>query len=116
MMDPFAALLKRYRHDCGVSQNALARHAGVDPAYVHRIERGKHLPLRAVTLALAAALDLTPRQTDRFLRAAGLSSVVDWQERAEDYAARLATVYGALDGLALPDIEEPHPFVRRAAS
>lgn len=38
-MAPFGALLRAYRVRCGLSQNALARRSGCDPAYVNRLER-----------------------------------------------------------------------------
>lgn len=115
MAESFGAMTRRLRREAMLSQNALAVRASVDPAYVNRIERHIHTPSRTVVLALAAALGLTPRQTDRYLFTAGLAPVTDWMARAEDYAARLATIYGAIDGLTLPDAAEAHPFVRRSA-
>lgn len=71
----FGAAVKALRQDAGLSLNALARGAGVDPAYIHRIEaRGAQrppLPRRAVVIAIAAALGSTPRQTDQLLALAG---------------------------------------------
>lgn len=110
----FAALVREFRIAAALSQNALARRASIDTAHVHRIEKGTVAASRQMALRLAEALDLSPRQTDRLLYAAGHATVTDWQSRAEDYAARLASVYGALDGLMLPDVAEPMPFVRRA--
>jgi transcriptional regulator with XRE-family HTH domain len=58
-----------------MSLNELARRAGVDPAYIHRIEaRGAHrppLPRRPVVVAIAAALGSDARQTDQLLALAG---------------------------------------------
>jgi transcriptional regulator with XRE-family HTH domain len=87
--ESFGALLRRHRlsaqpdgprarqQSC-LSQNQLARLAGVDPAYVNRLENrqtgctgGPQLPSRAVILRFADALELDPDERDRFLRAAG---------------------------------------------
>jgi transcriptional regulator with XRE-family HTH domain len=63
------------RLQAGLSLNELARRAGVDPAYVHRIESTNlertPLPRRQVVLAIAAALGLDARQTDELLTQAG---------------------------------------------
>jgi len=71
----FGASVRALRLETGLSLNELARRAGVDPAYIHRIEaRGSQrppLPRRAVVLAIAAALGLGPRQTDQLLAEAG---------------------------------------------
>lgn len=115
MAESFGAMTRRLRIEAAMSMNAMARRAFVDPAYVLRIERGVHAPSRTVVLKIAQALDLSPRQTDRYLFAAGFAPMVDWQTRAEDYSFRLATVYEAVDGMTLPDAAEAHPFVRRAS-
>jgi transcriptional regulator with XRE-family HTH domain len=39
-MDEFAGLFQRLRERAGLSQNALARRMGVNPAYVNRLEHG----------------------------------------------------------------------------
>ncbi|MDQ6673109.1 MAG: helix-turn-helix transcriptional regulator [Chloroflexota bacterium] len=71
----FGAMLRALRLQAGMSLNQLARRAGVDPAYVHRIEaRGPQrppLPRRAVVVALAAAFGSDGRQTDQLLALAG---------------------------------------------
>ena len=71
----FGATVKALRQQAGLSLNALARRAGVDPAYIHRIEaRGTQrppLPRRSVVLAIAAALGSSRRQTDQLLALAG---------------------------------------------
>jgi transcriptional regulator with XRE-family HTH domain len=69
------ATVHALRLECGLSLNELARRAGVDPAYIHRIEgrSGKRppLPRRPVVLAIAAALGSEPRQADQLLALAG---------------------------------------------
>jgi len=71
----FGAAVKRLRERAGLSLNELARRAGVDPAYVHRIEaRGAQrppLPRRAVVRSIAAALGSNRRQTEQLLALAG---------------------------------------------
>ena len=76
MPPPFGRLLRDFRVRSGLSQNQLARRAEIDPAYVNRLERAPedstNLPRRKVVLALAAAMELGPADTDRLLVASGL--------------------------------------------
>src|SRR5215471_2681117 len=71
----FGAIVRGLRLEAGLSLNELARRAGVDPAYIHRIEaRGSQrppLPRRGVVQAIGSALAASPRQTDRLLALAG---------------------------------------------
>jgi transcriptional regulator with XRE-family HTH domain len=71
----FGARVRALRVQAGLSLNELARRAGVDPAYVHRIEArtGKRppLPRRGVVLAIARGLGSDPRQADELLALAG---------------------------------------------
>ena len=71
----FGATVRALRLDAGLSLNELARRAGVDPAYIHRIEaRGAQrpaLPRRGVVQAIATALGSSARQTDTLLALAG---------------------------------------------
>jgi transcriptional regulator with XRE-family HTH domain len=71
----FGATVRTLRQQAGLSLNELARRADVDPAYIHRIESRRTqrppLPRRAVVLAIAAALDSSPGQTDQLLALAG---------------------------------------------
>ncbi|MBV9326995.1 MAG: helix-turn-helix transcriptional regulator [Chloroflexi bacterium] len=71
----FGARVRAVRLEAGLSLNELARRAGVDPAYIHRIEargaRRPPLPRRGVVRAIAAALGSSPRQTDELLALAG---------------------------------------------
>jgi transcriptional regulator with XRE-family HTH domain len=109
--ETFAAMLKRHRtSQPGYSQgnrfnsgqrcrsrNDLARSAGIDPAYVTRLERGNGSPSRSVTLALSQVLDLDVDETDRFLFAAGLAPQADWQTRAEAAEAKLGMIQQIFD-------------------
>lgn len=71
----FGAAVHALRQQAGLSLNALARRAGVDPAYIHRIEArgGKRppLPRRGVVLSIAAALGSDVRQSEQLLALAG---------------------------------------------
>ena len=67
----FSAALRKYRELSGLSQNALARRAGIDPSYVNRLERGERdAPARARVLDIARALELTSSQTNELLLSA----------------------------------------------
>ncbi len=71
----FGGLLRDFRVRVGLSQNQLARRAGIDPAYVNRLERSGPdgaVPRRRVVLDLATALELGPVDRERMLVAAGL--------------------------------------------
>jgi transcriptional regulator with XRE-family HTH domain len=95
---PFGALLRVLRVRIGFSQNQLARRAGVDPAYVNRLERAgpesTSLPSRKVVLALAEAVEAGPVDLERLLVAAGLcpESILQlggWEQSLGDIAAVL---------------------------
>lgn len=68
---PVAALLASARTRAGLSQNGLAHAAGVDPAYVNRIEHGRAVPSRHVLIDLWAATDADDDELDRALAGAG---------------------------------------------
>ena len=91
MSESFGALLKRRRERVQVtrhvksprsggprdttsalSQNELARWAGVDVSYVCLLESGKRRPLRDVVIRLAAAMSCSLVETDELLMAADL--------------------------------------------
>ncbi len=68
----FGSLLQQWRARAGQSGNALARAAGIDPSYLSRLEHGEREPPgRALVLALAGSLSLSPGDTDVLLVAAG---------------------------------------------
>jgi transcriptional regulator with XRE-family HTH domain len=76
-----------------MSQNELARQAGVNAAGVNRIERGLHVsPTRGLIYRLIEALDLSPVETAELLIAAGF-----WPWSTDDVrtAAVLPTVLAA---------------------
>jgi ribosome-binding protein aMBF1 (putative translation factor) len=67
----FGDVLELYRVNAGLSQNALAHKAGVDPAFINRLEFGRADASRSVVLAIARALNLTPYKRSRLMDAAG---------------------------------------------
>src|SRR5438105_11187517 len=71
----FGAAVHDLRLHAGVSLNELARRAGVDPAYIHRIEsrsiQRPPVPRRPVVLAIASALSLDRQASDELLAQAG---------------------------------------------
>ena len=96
---PFGALLRSLRVRIGLSQNQLARRAGVDPAYVNRLERAAptstSLPSRKVVMALADTVEAGPVDVERLLVAAGLcpESIIrlgGWDQSLGDIASVLA--------------------------
>jgi transcriptional regulator with XRE-family HTH domain len=95
----FGAAVRALRLRRGLSLNQLAHRAGVDPAYIHRIEsrviERRPLPRRAVVLNIAAALDLDARATDALLAQAGyapdaLLTLGGWDETLAAVAELLA--------------------------
>jgi transcriptional regulator with XRE-family HTH domain len=71
-MDEFAELFGRWRERAGLSQNALARRMGVNPAYVNRLEHGgRGAGNRELVESAADALGLSADERDRLLGAAG---------------------------------------------
>lgn len=121
-MSEFGLLLRAYRRRAeapaarrishpmivGMSQNELARRAGVNAAYVNRLESGKQAasPSRDVVEMLAAALELGGPERDRLLVSAG-----HWPWALDD--AGLDAVLGV--GRALAD-RTPRFARRRQAS
>lgn len=98
-MSDFAVLLNRLRIRAGLSQNALARAAGCDPAYVNRMERERDVPpSRRIVLALADALGLEPRMTDRLLYTAGYAPTRDYQTLWEAVEPAVEVIRRAVDG------------------
>jgi len=117
---PFGALLRSLRVRMGFSQNQLARMAGVDPAYVNRLERAPasstSLPSRKVVLSLAESLEAGPVDLERLLVAAGLcpESIVrlgGWDQSLGDIAAVLAD-----DRLSSDDRAELRELLRIVAA
>jgi len=76
----FAQLLRRYREEAGLSQNALARTAGMSPTSLNRLERERQgLPRQTTVIRLIRALgwSLTDERAAALLAAAGYRSRED---------------------------------------
>ena len=58
LTDTFAACLRRYRVQAGLSQSALAAAAGVAPGYVSMLECGRRVPPLDTVETFARALNL----------------------------------------------------------
>jgi transcriptional regulator with XRE-family HTH domain len=109
----FGARVRALRLEAGVSLNELARRAGVDPAYIHRIEARRPqrptLPRRGVVLAIAAALGSSRHQTDQLLALAGHTPVAllelgGWDETLASVAELLGDA--SLSGPARAEFRE----------
>jgi transcriptional regulator with XRE-family HTH domain len=116
----FGQLLRFLRIRAGLSQNQLARSAGVDPAYVNRLERAPAdstaLPSRRVVKSLAEALDAGPVDAERLLVAAGLcpeaiTQLGGWDACLGDVASVLAD-----DRLSADDRAEFRELLRVVAA
>ena len=103
---PFGALVRKLRIRIGLSQNQLARLAGVDPAYVNRLERAPEdstsVPSRKVVLSLWKALDGGDQDRERLLVAAGhvpevILQAGGWDAYLERIRAVLVTTYDDLN-------------------
>jgi transcriptional regulator with XRE-family HTH domain len=71
-VETFGDTLKKLREAAGLSQNALAKAAGLNASYVNRLESGEREPPRPETvMQLAHGLGDRPEITDELLAAAG---------------------------------------------
>ncbi len=59
----FAALLKHYRRQAGMTQEELAARANYSPSYISQLERGEKTPTAATLDLLARALELDVSET-----------------------------------------------------
>src|SRR5438067_4679293 len=71
---PFAALLRQYRAEAELTQEALAEHADLSPRSIQKLERGESLPYPITVQRLARALRLTAEQRAQFQAAAARGS------------------------------------------
>ena len=102
----FAARLRWWRENRGLSQLALAGRTGVSQRHLSFLELGRASPSRAMVDRLAAALDVPLRQHNALLLAAGFAP--EWRQR--DLAAPdMAEVASALDYMLAQ--QEPYPAV-----
>lgn len=119
----FGTRLRSLRVRIGLSQNQLARMAGVDPAYVNRLERAPTesatLPSRKVVLALWSALEASADDRERLLVAAGHCPEVivqagGWDAYREQFRAALDDAVLALERAFKGQPVMPAPYRRPA--
>ena len=68
----FEAKLKAYREHAGMTQNSLARAAGVNPAFINRLESGERAPSnRELLERICDAMGLDTAARDDLLGSAG---------------------------------------------
>lgn len=102
----FAALLRWWRAQRGLSQLALAQRARISQRHLSFLELGRAHPSRDMVEQIANALDVPLRQHNALLVAAGFAP--EWRET--DLAApELAAVNSALDYVLAQ--QEPYPAV-----
>jgi transcriptional regulator with XRE-family HTH domain len=99
----FAARLKWWRERRGLSQLDLANAAEVSQRHLSFLEVDRTAPSREMVLRLAAALDLSLRQQNALLLAAGFAPI--WRESVLG-APELAAVNRALDFM----LEQQEPY------
>src|SRR3954467_15716747 len=116
-MEQFDALMRSYRLKAGLSQNELARRAGVDPAYVNRMERaGGPIPRPAILNALMNALGLEQSEVERLLVAAGYCPQSVAKLGTWDQTLGLVADVLAAPALSPGDREEFRQVIRLVAS
>ncbi len=97
-------LLRRLRSQRGLSQELLASRASVSPRHLSFVENGRAHPSRDLLLSLGAALDLSLRERNELLVAAGFSAA--FRESALDDPA-MGPVLEGIERLFAH--AEPHP-------
>jgi predicted ATPase/DNA-binding XRE family transcriptional regulator len=102
----FGALLRRFRIAAGLSQEALAEQARIDPESLNAIERDDATPpAGAVVEALAAALALSPERRGKFDAAAAAAGMPPAAPAAADSAGKLTNVPDGLPSFVGRDAE-----------
>lgn len=102
----FAALLRWWRAQRGLSQLSLAQRAGISQRHLSFLELGRARPSRDMVEQIADALDVPLRQHNAMLVAAGFAP--EWRETDLD-APELAAVSSALNYIMAQ--QEPYPAV-----
>lgn len=116
-MEQFDALMRSYRLNAGLSQNELARRAGVDPAYVNRMERASGpIPRPTILNALMNALGLEQSEIERLLVAAGYCPQSVARLGTWDQTLGLVADVLAAPALSSDDREEFRQVIRLVAS
>jgi transcriptional regulator with XRE-family HTH domain len=107
----FARELRRWRAARRVSQLELALRAGTTQRHVSYIEQGRSRPGRAMVVRLAESLELSLRERNALLLAAGYAPVFP-ESPLDDQA--LQTVREALEGILVGHLPYPALVVGRA--
>jgi transcriptional regulator with XRE-family HTH domain len=102
----FAALLRWWRAQRGLSQLALAHRASISQRHLSFLELGRARPSRDMVQQIAEALDVPLRQHNVMLVAAGFAP--EWNE-TDLSAPELAAVNSALNYIMAQ--QEPYPAV-----
>jgi transcriptional regulator with XRE-family HTH domain len=102
----FAALLRWWRAQRGLSQLALAQRASISQRHLSFLELGRARPSRDMVEQLANALDIPLRQHNALLVAAGFAP--EWRE-TDLRSPELAAVNSALNYVMAQ--QEPYPAV-----
>ncbi|MEU4225624.1 helix-turn-helix transcriptional regulator [Nonomuraea sp. NPDC026600] len=105
-MERFASELRRWRSNRRVSQLELANRAGTTQRHLSFMERGRSRPGRAIVVRLAESLDLSLRERNGLLLAAGYAPLFP-ESGLDD--AMLRPVREALDSIL--DGHLPYPAV-----
>src|SRR5207245_8798808 len=69
---PFGARLRRWRRHRGISQLTLAGQVGSTPRHISFLETGRSRPSRQMVLRLGEVLEVSLRERNELLAAAGL--------------------------------------------
>jgi transcriptional regulator with XRE-family HTH domain len=101
---PFGARLRRWRAHRGISQLALAAKVGSTPRHLSFLETGRSRPSRDMVLRLGEALDVTLRERNQLLQAAGLPQAYP---QADLSGHELAPHRAALDRLLQAHLPYP---------
>jgi transcriptional regulator with XRE-family HTH domain len=105
----FAAELRGWRHRRRWSQLDLANRAGTTQRHLSYLEQGRSQPGRSVVLRLAESLELSLRERNGLLVAAGYAPVYD-ESRLDDDAIRAVRL--ALDRVLVGHLPFPAIVVR----
>src|ERR1700722_19178068 len=100
----FGDLLREWRSARGMSQLALSVRVGVSTRHLSYLETGRARPSREMVLTLAQALEMSLRDRNAFLHAAGFAPM--YRETPLD-ALAMAPVRAAID--ILLHSTEPNP-------
>jgi len=98
---PFGALLRRHRTARGMSQERLAQDAEISTRHLSCLETGRAAPSKTMVLVLGSALDLSLRDRNALLEAAGF--VAAYRDEPLD-APEAASLRRAVD-LVLAGVE-----------